>query len=51
MHPEMKTYAHFEHIIAFAILGALFGFAYRDASCLCAALSWAAPRFWKCCRR
>lgn len=26
--PEMKTYAHFEHIIAFAILGALFGFAY-----------------------
>jgi VanZ family protein len=28
MHPEMKTYARFEHIIAFAILGALFGFAY-----------------------
>ena len=28
MHPEMKTYARFEHIIAFAILGALFGLAY-----------------------
>ncbi|MBR1280352.1 VanZ family protein [Bradyrhizobium sp. AUGA SZCCT0283] len=24
----MQTYAHFEHVIAFAILGALFGFAY-----------------------
>ena len=28
MRPEMQTYAHFEHIIAFAILGTLFGFAY-----------------------
>jgi len=28
MHPAMRTYAHFEHVIAFAILGALFGFAY-----------------------
>jgi hypothetical protein len=28
MRPAMKTYAHFEHVIAFAILGALFGFAY-----------------------
>src|SRR5664279_4106575 len=26
--PEMKTYAHFEHVIAFAIFGALFCFAY-----------------------
>jgi VanZ family protein len=26
--PEMKTYAHLEHIIAFAVLGALFSFAY-----------------------
>ena len=24
----MQTYAHFEHVIAFALLGALFGFAY-----------------------
>jgi hypothetical protein len=28
MHPAMRTYAHFEHVIAFALLGALFGFAY-----------------------
>ena len=28
MRPEIQTYAHFEHIIAFAILGTLFGFAY-----------------------
>jgi VanZ family protein len=28
MRPEMKTYAHFEHIIAFAVVGALFSFAY-----------------------
>jgi hypothetical protein len=28
MRPEMQTYAHFEHVIAFAFLGALFGFAY-----------------------
>lgn len=28
MRPEMQTYAHFEHVIAFACLGALFGVAY-----------------------
>lgn len=28
MRPEMKTYARFEHIIAFALLGALFSFVY-----------------------
>jgi hypothetical protein len=28
LRPEVKTYAHFEHIIAFAVVGALFGFAY-----------------------
>ncbi|WP_065756003.1 VanZ family protein [Bradyrhizobium paxllaeri] len=28
MRPAMRTYAHFEHVIAFAILGALFWFAY-----------------------
>src|SRR5215203_3042413 len=28
MRPAMQTYAHFEHVIAFAFLGALFGFAY-----------------------
>src|ERR1019366_8485422 len=28
LRPEMKTYAHFEHIIAFAVVGALFSFAY-----------------------
>jgi VanZ family protein len=28
MRPRMRTYAHFEHVIAFAIFGALFAFAY-----------------------
>jgi VanZ family protein len=28
MRPAMQTYAHFEHVIAFAFLGTLFGFAY-----------------------
>src|SRR5829696_2032417 len=28
MRPAMQTYAHFEHVIAFALLGFLFGFAY-----------------------
>ena len=28
MWPAIQTYAHFEHTIAFACLGALFGFAY-----------------------
>src|SRR5207247_8836846 len=28
MHPAMRTYAHFEHVIAFAFLGALFGLAH-----------------------
>lgn len=27
-HPAMQTYAHFEHVIAFALLGAIFTFAY-----------------------
>ena len=28
MRPAMRTFAHFEHVIAFASLGALFSFAY-----------------------
>jgi VanZ family protein len=28
LHAKMTTYAHFEHVIAFAFLGALFYFAY-----------------------
>jgi len=28
MRPEMKTYAHVEHVVVFAVVGALFGFAY-----------------------
>jgi hypothetical protein len=28
MHPAMRTYAHFEHIFAFFVLGALFALAY-----------------------
>lgn len=28
MQPAIRTYAHFEHVIAFAVLGALFCFAY-----------------------
>lgn len=35
MRPEMQTYAHVEHIIAFAVLGALFGFAYRSTILAC----------------
>lgn len=34
--PEMKTYAHFEHVIAFAVFGALFCFAYpRHIAVVC----------------
>lgn len=34
--PEMGTYAHFEHVIAFAICGALFCFAYsRNVILVC----------------
>ena len=29
MRPAMRFYAHFVHIIGFAVLGALFGFAYQ----------------------
>jgi VanZ family protein len=28
MQPQMRTYAHLEHIVAFAVVGALFSFAY-----------------------
>ena len=28
LHPAMRTYAHFEHIVAFFLLGALFALAY-----------------------
>src|SRR5882672_2324844 len=28
MGPQMRTYAHFVHFVAFAVLGALFSFAY-----------------------
>ena len=28
MQPEIRTYAHLEHVLVFAIVGALFGFAY-----------------------
>jgi VanZ family protein len=28
MQPGMRAYAHFEHVIAFAVFGALFAFAY-----------------------
>lgn len=44
MHPAMRTYAHFEHVIAFALLGALFGFAYprRPIVVLCIVLGAAA---------
>lgn len=36
MRPEMNVYALFEHVIAFAVLGALFSFAYpRHAILVC----------------
>src|SRR6476620_6983314 len=28
MGPEIRTYAHFVHVVAFAVVGALFAFAY-----------------------
>jgi lipoprotein signal peptidase len=28
MRPEMRSYAHLEHVVAFAVFGALFSFAY-----------------------
>jgi VanZ family protein len=34
MRPEMRTYAHLEHIIAFAVAGALFSFAYARRTVL-----------------
>ena len=30
MHISMRTYGHFEHVIAFAVFGALFAFAYPN---------------------
>ena len=37
LRPEMETYAHFEHVIAFAVLGAQFCFAYpRHIALVCA---------------
>jgi hypothetical protein len=32
MHANISTYAHFEHVIAFALFGALFAFAYAKRS-------------------
>jgi VanZ family protein len=34
MRPEMKTYAHLEHIVAFAVVGVLFSFAYPQRTIL-----------------
>ena len=51
MRPQMQTYAHFEHIIAFAILGTLFGLAYPGARCWSAALCLVPLRFWRSRRR
>jgi hypothetical protein len=40
MRPEMRAYARFEHVIAFAIFGALFSFAYpRSVIFVCAIVS------------
>jgi VanZ family protein len=35
---EMRTYVHFEHVIAFALLGALFTFAYPKRTLLVACI-------------
>jgi VanZ family protein len=34
MRPEMQTFAHFEHVIAFAFLGVFFGLAYPKRTAL-----------------
>jgi hypothetical protein len=37
LRPEIQTFARFEHVLAFAVLGALFGFAYpRHTALVCA---------------
>jgi hypothetical protein len=43
MRPRMRTYDHFEHLIAFAIFGGLFAFAYPRH----VIFVW---RFYQCCR-
>lgn len=43
MHPDVKTYAHIEHVVAFAVLGALFALAYpRRLLLVCAIVTGAA---------
>ncbi|WP_244442198.1 MULTISPECIES: VanZ family protein [Bradyrhizobium] len=43
MHPDVKTYAHIEHVVAFAVLGALFALAYpRRPLLVCAIVTGAA---------
>ena len=43
MRPEMQTYAHVEHIVAFAILGTLFGIAYPGRTLLVCCIVLGAP--------
>src|SRR5215218_2520855 len=43
MRPAMQTYAHFEHVIAFAFLGALFGFAYPRRLVIVCSIVFGAP--------
>jgi VanZ family protein len=46
MRPEMRTYARLEHITAFAVLGALFSFAYpRRPILVCATILGGAALF------
>lgn len=45
MRPEMQTYAHFEHVIAFALLGALFGVAYPRRPILVCCIVFGAAAF------
>jgi VanZ family protein len=45
MRPEMRTYAHFEHVIAFAVLGALFGISYPRRTLLVCCIIFGAAAF------
>jgi hypothetical protein len=50
MRPEMRTYVHLAHIIAFAVVGALLASHITDAPSLFAASFWADLRFLRSCR-
>ena len=47
MGPEIRTYAHFVHVVAFALLGALFAFAYPRRLLVVNCIVIGGLRYWK----